>query len=158
MSRKKRGTEQRRGYEKWGYMRCREALHEIGVGGLVVFDVGFVGWLAFFFFQAEDGIRDRDVTGAQTCALPISACLAEEAIGTDLRLPAADRPAAARPAAGVDREVADLAAIAGDARKGLAIDDEPPADADLAGHEQDVVDSGADTTARLGQRAEVRLV
>src|SRR6266540_2571562 len=26
----------------------------------------------FFFFQAEDGIRDRDVTGVQTCALPIS--------------------------------------------------------------------------------------
>src|SRR5437773_4867397 len=25
-----------------------------------------------FFFQAEDGIRDRDVTGVQTCALPIS--------------------------------------------------------------------------------------
>src|SRR3970282_2255992 len=24
------------------------------------------------FFQAEDGIRDRDVTGVQTCALPIS--------------------------------------------------------------------------------------
>src|SRR6266513_4659663 len=26
----------------------------------------------FFFFQAEDGIRDRNVTGVQTCALPIS--------------------------------------------------------------------------------------
>src|SRR5690554_7421570 len=25
----------------------------------------------FFFFQAEDGIRDADVTGVQTCALPI---------------------------------------------------------------------------------------
>src|SRR5437867_8680263 len=25
-----------------------------------------------FFFQAEDGIRDRTVTGVQTCALPIS--------------------------------------------------------------------------------------
>src|SRR5436305_14338588 len=25
-----------------------------------------------FFFQAEDGIRDADVTGVQTCALPIS--------------------------------------------------------------------------------------
>src|SRR2546429_4563697 len=28
---------------------------------------------AFFFFQAEDGIRDVAVTGVQTCALPISA-------------------------------------------------------------------------------------
>src|SRR3989475_5482484 len=28
--------------------------------------------LVFFFFQAEDGIRDLTVTGVQTCALPIS--------------------------------------------------------------------------------------
>src|SRR3989441_13183799 len=27
--------------------------------------------LIFFFFQAEDGIRDKLVTGVQTCALPI---------------------------------------------------------------------------------------
>src|SRR5262249_58537547 len=27
--------------------------------------------LCFFFFQAEDGIRDWSVTGVQTCALPI---------------------------------------------------------------------------------------
>src|SRR5256885_5924372 len=27
--------------------------------------------LLFFFFQAEDGIRDYKVTGVQTCALPI---------------------------------------------------------------------------------------
>src|SRR5207245_8613233 len=27
--------------------------------------------LFFFFFQAEDGIRDATVTGVQTCALPI---------------------------------------------------------------------------------------
>src|SRR3989441_9126670 len=27
----------------------------------------------FFFFQAEDGIRDKLVTGVQTCALPICA-------------------------------------------------------------------------------------
>src|SRR5438046_9383084 len=30
----------------------------------------------FFFFQAEDGIRDWSVTGVQTCALPISKHLA----------------------------------------------------------------------------------
>src|SRR3712207_7415251 len=28
-------------------------------------------YLLFFFFQAEDGIRDIGVTGVQTCALPI---------------------------------------------------------------------------------------
>src|SRR5260221_9889459 len=31
--------------------------------------------LPFFFFQAEDGIRDHCVTGVQTCALPISRVL-----------------------------------------------------------------------------------
>src|SRR2546429_3342725 len=29
-------------------------------------------YVSFFFFQAEDGIRDVAVTGVQTCALPIS--------------------------------------------------------------------------------------
>src|SRR5258708_31058717 len=32
--------------------------------------------LCFFFFQAEDGIRDDLVTGVQTCALPISCKMA----------------------------------------------------------------------------------
>src|SRR5690554_7477084 len=32
----------------------------------------FFFFFFFFFFQAEDGIRDADVTGVQTCALPIS--------------------------------------------------------------------------------------
>src|SRR5699024_11316414 len=31
----------------------------------------FFSCVCFFFFQAEDGIRDRNVTGVQTCALPI---------------------------------------------------------------------------------------
>src|SRR5438067_7437331 len=31
----------------------------------------FYCFFFFFFFQAEDGIRDRNVTGVQTCALPI---------------------------------------------------------------------------------------
>src|SRR5690606_40392561 len=30
-------------------------------------------FFCFFFFQAEDGIRDFHVTGVQTCALPIFA-------------------------------------------------------------------------------------
>src|SRR5256885_14135595 len=30
-----------------------------------------MGVMVFFFFQAEDGIRDYKVTGVQTCALPI---------------------------------------------------------------------------------------
>src|SRR5258706_12513727 len=32
----------------------------------------FASAMSFFFFQAEDGIRDWSVTGVQTCALPIS--------------------------------------------------------------------------------------
>src|SRR6266487_814512 len=36
----------------------------------------------FFFFQAEDGIRDGRVTGVQTCALPIS-FMGEEAASID---------------------------------------------------------------------------
>src|SRR5699024_11660367 len=35
----------------------------------------------FFFFQAEDGIRDRNVTGVQTCALPISTGTADYPVG-----------------------------------------------------------------------------
>src|SRR5947209_15981653 len=38
--------------------------------GLIV--VRRAHWMCFFFFQAEDGIRDIGVTGVQTCALPIS--------------------------------------------------------------------------------------
>src|SRR5262249_59783921 len=33
--------------------------------------------VVYFFFQAEDGIRDWSVTGVQTCALPISTSRAE---------------------------------------------------------------------------------
>src|SRR6266850_3443092 len=36
--------------------------------------------LVFFFFQAEDGIRDYKVTGVQTCALPILAAAVERAL------------------------------------------------------------------------------
>src|SRR2546429_5171313 len=35
-------------------------------------------WRLFFFFQAEDGIRDVAVTGVQTCALPISIWLSAD--------------------------------------------------------------------------------
>src|SRR2546430_6164947 len=45
--------------------------------------------MTFFFFQAEDGIRDLTVTGVQTCALPIYARGARRVLG---------RVAPARPA------------------------------------------------------------
>src|SRR2546430_3496919 len=46
----------------------------VGYRVVVQFLVLEVGSLTvFFFFEAEDGIRDLTVTGVQTCALPISA-------------------------------------------------------------------------------------
>src|SRR5207244_9781768 len=41
--------------------------------------------MCFFFFQAEDGIRDDLVTGVQTCALPISFQLAPERLHRPIR-------------------------------------------------------------------------
>src|SRR5205823_9926371 len=54
----------------------------------------------FFFFQAEDGIRDKLVTGVQTCALPISRNL------TDIPFVAAEW--------GDDRPFHGMSAIAGE--------------------------------------------
>src|SRR5207253_5187112 len=51
----------------------------------------------FFFFQAEDGIRDGHVTGVQTCALPIFGRRAPEGAGADL--PAAQGRAVSPPSA-----------------------------------------------------------
>src|SRR5258708_15735000 len=68
-------------FEGWACMSQRlPPLRGDGVGPEVwaepqcvieCFDVQHRG-LIFFFFQAEDGIRDDLVTGVQTCALPIS--------------------------------------------------------------------------------------
>src|SRR6266581_7989541 len=45
-----------------------------------------IGCFVFFFFQAEDGIRDGRVTGVQTCALPILESLIEDGFAmTELR-------------------------------------------------------------------------
>src|SRR5687767_15181967 len=48
-----------------------------------VFD--FLCFFFFFFFQAEDGIRDKLVTGVQTCALPILGDREEELVLEVLR-------------------------------------------------------------------------
>src|SRR2546426_2960792 len=65
--------------------------------------------LAFFFFQAEDGIRDYKVTGVQTCALPICtlvarafrAKLADESYRARLRVEAGRLRTVLRTLAGV---------------------------------------------------------
>src|SRR5215211_8728762 len=61
----------------------------------------------FFFFQAEDGIRDHCVTGVQTCALPIWAWGAVYAVTPEV-YPTALRATGAGAAAGFGR----LASIA----------------------------------------------
>src|SRR5256885_15826925 len=45
----------------------------------------------FFFFQAEDGIRDYKVTGVQTCALPICPAAPSPPFPTDPACAAARR-------------------------------------------------------------------
>jgi len=49
----------------------------------IILVLRFAELLMFFFFQAEDGIRDVAVTGVQPCALPISQLVAaaEDAVG-----------------------------------------------------------------------------
>src|SRR6266487_2847417 len=44
--------------------------------------------VVFFFFQAEDGIRDGRVTGVQTCALPISVAWARRSTAPEIAAPA----------------------------------------------------------------------
>src|SRR3712207_8354547 len=68
----------------------------------VLVGLGFqIIWCVFFFFfQAEDGIRDIGVTGVQTCALPILGVVDRDAVhvrehGRDLR--AGGRVAGATP-------------------------------------------------------------
>src|SRR2546421_6972981 len=51
------------------------------VSSLLVFSC--YSWF-FFFFQAEDGIRDLIVTGVQTCALPISTYAADPRHGASV--------------------------------------------------------------------------
>src|SRR5438034_2379749 len=63
----------------------------------------------FFFFQAEDGIRDHCVTGVQTCALPI--CTNIKLYGGELRY-AIVPGGAAMPAIGVRGSYTKLTGVA----------------------------------------------
>src|SRR2546429_8964977 len=59
--------------------------------------------MSFFFFQAEDGIRDVAVTGVQTCALPIfvSETSAAKAVAVEIAVEPALESARAVKAAAV---------------------------------------------------------
>src|SRR6266540_6090397 len=65
------------GASGWAYSKGGPALYILGyqplayvVSFFILPQIWEVG-RRYFFFQAEDGIRVRDVTGVQTCALPI---------------------------------------------------------------------------------------
>src|SRR5439155_18942501 len=61
--------------------------------------------LLFFFFQAEDGIRDGHVTGVQTCALPICPSCSRPAEVTEASTPRASRRWRSRTSAMGDRQM-----------------------------------------------------
>src|SRR2546429_22913 len=67
----------------WNRFRHFICKASIWIGGICVLSAIRV-LRPFFFFQAEDGIRDVAVTGVQTCALPI--CAAPRRLLGDLRL------------------------------------------------------------------------
>src|SRR5207244_5798028 len=64
--------------------------------------------LLFFFFQAEDGIRDDLVTGVQTCALPISAAQRREQEEARAVQAERERAAAAAEHAAAERDLASV--------------------------------------------------
>src|SRR5256886_12777452 len=92
----------------------------------------------FFFFQAEDGIRDLTVTGVQTCALPI--CLVR--LGTQLR----NRIHAVAADHGYDRSASYWT---GPGRGWLAELDLPPASREIVTDCLAVIDGLAPLTDRI---------
>src|SRR6266568_7060305 len=103
----------------------------------------------FFFFQAEDGIRDGTVTGVQTCALPICAAWLEEdrERGGELRSHVGGREvlelaverraepvaeAVARREQGVAAEAGAAPGAGGDLERRSGVEREPPDDPGIA--------------------------
>src|SRR5699024_11426822 len=61
-----------------------------------------LSYVCVFFFQAEDGIRDRNVTGVQACALPIFHLIRpSRTVGVPRRNVARTRPGRVMPRKGV---------------------------------------------------------
>src|SRR5690554_4434326 len=84
----------------------------------IVFSIGVACFIFFFFFQAEDGIRDADVTGVQTCALPIFPELVDgadpatgEIVEKPKKKPAAKKSTAPKPRTASIFKSMDLATI-----------------------------------------------
>src|SRR2546430_3624733 len=58
---------------------------------MIIVETKDINSIVFFFFQAEDGIRDLTVTGVQTCALPISVLAELFLISTSTALTGLDK-------------------------------------------------------------------
>src|SRR5256886_3391095 len=65
---------------------------------------GAVRGLGYFFFQAEDGIRDLTVTGVQTCALPIFGQVASQTLENMTNIAEATTMEVLRPLVGMDKD------------------------------------------------------
>src|SRR2546430_7892611 len=66
-------------------------------------------WLQyyFFFFQAEDGIRDLTVTGVQTCALPIFLAMKDSAVNQTYNLEGPRKVTVLEVAEGIRKAIGD---------------------------------------------------
>src|SRR5258708_19025296 len=80
-------------------------------------------FIFFFFFQAEDGIRDDLVTGVQTCALPISARERRATAARPIFQSAGQLIRRAQPAERIASSIADPAPLA---RRGRALPSASP--------------------------------
>src|SRR2546430_8101315 len=115
-------------------------------------------WSAFFFFQAEDGIRDLTVTGVQTCALPIlrgARILSRDLLlGGGVRgLAEPERPVFLRHLDEVDPRVLAAQAqggeVVGNAAEEGALLRQGPAEADGDLHDHDVIRASDAEIARV---------
>src|SRR3989442_15030129 len=73
---------------------------------------------AIFVFQAEDGIRDADVTGVQTCALPITTSVPSRWTPTCAWAPRIGRAAEGHPARAVDANDQEARRLLGEVYEG----------------------------------------
>src|SRR5258708_24753965 len=101
----------------------------------------------FFFFQAEDGIRDDLVTGVQTCALPIYKAAVE--LVTKLHVTPESNPTSQSLQKGGDENLAALKKVSGKAFDKTYVDHE-------VAYHQAVIDAVDTTLIPSAQNAELK--
>src|SRR5438445_258355 len=116
-----------------------------------------LSFILFFFFQAEDGIRDIGVTGVQTCALPISDVAYEYQRNRKQHQQPVDRRDVDLPDL-TRRRVLDLQARYVTELYGLARQGERARDDRLRGDDRRRRRQGNERIQRLGRREQVKRV